>query len=114
MSNAAIAKELAELHALVAELRQVRKEVAELNQTRKAKSVEAQQSKNASPEQARLSESDRDETEIMPIVDAGKSEIEAQIQEFIDALEEEIKDTNPMTMLVVFALGILIGRFLPR
>ena len=39
---------------------------------------------------------------------------EEQIRVFVSALEEEIKSTNPMTVLVVFSLGVLIGRLLPR
>ncbi len=43
-----------------------------------------------------------------------EAEISSHRQELVDVLEEEIKDTRPMTLLVVFALGILIGRLLPR
>ena len=39
---------------------------------------------------------------------------EEQIRVFVSALEQEMKSTNPMTVLVVFSLGVLIGRLLPR
>ncbi len=47
--------------------------------------------------------------------DEGKeSDLNSQLEELVEALELELKDTNPITLLIVFALGILIGRLLPR
>ena len=42
------------------------------------------------------------------------SDLSDQFQELIDILDQEIKDINPTTMLVVFALGVLVGRLLPK
>ena len=41
-------------------------------------------------------------------------DVELQIKDFVDALDQEIKSTNPITILVVFSLGVLIGRLLPK
>jgi len=55
------------------------------------------------------------EEEAQPIEDGDDSpDLKDQLQELVDALEVELKDTNPMTLLIVFALGILLGRLLPR
>ncbi|MEA3292041.1 MAG: hypothetical protein U9Q71_07055 [Pseudomonadota bacterium] len=42
------------------------------------------------------------------------ADVAAQIQELMEVLDKEIKEANPTTMLVVFALGVLVGRLLPR
>lgn len=48
-------------------------------------------------------------------VDKGdESDLNSQLEELVEVLEQELKDTNPITLLIVFALGILIGRLLPR
>lgn len=37
-----------------------------------------------------------------------------QFKGLLDNLDEELKEVNPTTLLAVFALGIVIGRLLPR
>lgn len=104
MSNAAIAKELSELRAQVEELKLARK--SELNN---------QQSRpDELPDESTVPESDVDSLKEVLTDKLGMEDAEVQIQDFITSLEEEIKDTNPMTMLVVFAFGVLIGRLLPK
>lgn len=104
MSNAAIAKELSELRAQVEELRQARK----------PEQTDLQPQTDGLPEPSTIPEPGADSIKKVLADKAGIGDAEAQIQELITALEEEIKDTNPMTMLVVFALGVLIGRLLPK
>ncbi|MGI9537133.1 MAG: hypothetical protein ACR2PB_08675 [Desulfocapsaceae bacterium] len=101
--------------AIKDELAKLREQVAELHATRTHKT----------PGQ------ERHETEIDPRKEvtqiAGEAaqnniaaegedaqDAEEQVRVFVNALEEEIKSTNPMTVLVVFSLGVLIGRLLPR
>lgn len=105
MSNNAIHKELEELRVQVAELSRAREpeSVSNHNLDVREDSDQVQSPDSAESEQVMDQESD-----------GSKMDIEKQIQEFIDALEVEIKDTNPMTVLVIFALGVLIGRLLPR
>ncbi|NOR80534.1 MAG: hypothetical protein GQ529_06820 [Methyloprofundus sp.] len=45
---------------------------------------------------------------------AGESDLAGQFQELMEVLDKEIKDSDPITMLVVFSLGVLVGRLLPR
>lgn len=104
MSNAAIAKELSELRAQVEELRQAR-QPEKNNQHPHPDEL---------PEQSTVPESGTDSNQRVLTEKLGMGNAEAEIQDFISALEEEIKDTNPMTMLVVFAFGVLIGRLLPK
>ena len=99
MSNSAIQQELEELRAQVAELTQARDSESE-----NIKSSDKIQPHDSADEKALLNHE----------IDGSKMGTEQQIQELIDALEAEIKDTNPVTMLIIFTLGILFGRFLPR
>jgi hypothetical protein len=46
--------------------------------------------------------------------ESDESDLNSQLTELVEVLEQELKDTNPMTLLIVFALGILIGRLLPK
>ncbi len=99
MSNSAIQQELEELRAQVAELTQAR-DIESAN----IKSSDKIQSHDSTEEKELLNHE----------IDGSKIDTEQQIQELIDALEVEIKDTNPVTMLIIFTLGVLLGRFLPR
>ena len=48
------------------------------------------------------------------VSEGDERDLSSQLEELVEVLEQELKDTNPMTLLIVFALGILIGRLLPR
>lgn len=62
------------------------------------------------------------ETEINSALNALINDIEGsvhldladQLKDLIDVLDKEMKASNPMTMLVVFSLGILVGRLLSK
>lgn len=99
MSNSAIQNELEKLRTQVAELTQAR-DIESAN----IKSSDEIQSHDSTEEKELLNHE----------IDRSKIDTEQQIQELIDALEVEIKDTNPVTMLIIFTLGVLLGRFLPR
>lgn len=104
MSNTTIAKELSDLRAQVEELQLARKHEQE-NQGAHP---------HEQPEASTVPETDADSIQRVLTDKFGFGDAEDQVQEFIAALEEEINDTNPMTMLVVFALGVLVGRLLPK
>jgi len=107
MTNAGITKELEALRAEVDRLTRAREEEAAQQQEVLELSQELSEEDSSQVSQQRsidVSEADKD----------SEDDLSLQIQELVDALEEEIKGTNPVTMLVVFAFGILIGRFLPR
>jgi hypothetical protein len=45
---------------------------------------------------------------------ASAGDLPGQFQELMDALSKELNETNPITLLAVFALGIFMGRPWPR
>lgn len=38
----------------------------------------------------------------------------AQLKELVDAIDNVLKDNNPLTLLVVFVLGLVFGRLFSR
>ena len=96
MNNTAIAEELSELRALVEELRQARKDDQKEDLVQEHEGVTVESIKKVV-------------TEKLAIGDA-----ETHIHDFVTTLEEDIKDTNPMTILVLFSLGVVVGRLLSK
>jgi hypothetical protein len=80
------------------ELDQLRKEVAALSAARKQKEPPTTQDDDDAP-----TETEQGETE---------HAIKDQIEELIKLLQDEIRDMPAVTTLVVFALGIIMGRHL--
>ena len=105
MSNNAIQKELEALREQVAELNRARDPELATNHDPDVSEASDHMQSPIPLEGGQIPDQDSD---------GSKMDSEKQIQDFIDALEVEIKDTNPMTVLVIFALGVLIGRLLPR
>jgi len=102
-------------NAMQNELEELRAQVAELNRARDAESAHRHDPDEREASDQELSNGSAEGEQLPALESEGsKMDFEQQIQEFIDALEVEIKDTNPMTVLVIFALGVLIGRLLPR
>ena len=102
-------------NSVMNELEELRRQVAELHRTRDdgGSSDRAPDPTQQREQQPLLTQHDSAARQSEESA-ADKSDLEKQVQEFVDALDAEIKGTNPMTVLVVFALGILIGRLLPR
>ncbi len=96
MAQQDMAKELAALRAQVAELASAR---------------EAQEKTRARAASERTTELATKEPEELP---SDGTSLSSQLEELIDALGEDIKEAKPATLLVVFALGVLLGRLLPR
>ena len=105
MSDKAIRDELTKLREQVAELQSAR------NHT--SSPQEHQTPGNNSEDQTKTGTEELDQN-IVSSEGAEKQDTEDQIRDFVNALDLEIKSTNPMTVLVVFSLGVLIGRLLPR
>jgi hypothetical protein len=42
------------------------------------------------------------------------SDLSSQVQELAAGLERELKEAKPMTLLAVFAVGVLVGRLLSK
>lgn len=84
-----------------AELSALRAEVVALAEARKlSESTEATQ-------QQPTAESD-DDTEVI----AEQDGFMGQVKELVELLEEELKETPVVSGLVIFSVGILVGRFL--
>ena len=105
MSDKAIRDELAKLREQVAELH-----VARTDDTSQQEHHET----GAAPQKEALQIAGEVEKNHAPGEGDEIHDSEEQIREFVNALEQEIKSTNPMTVLVVFSLGVVIGRLLPR
>ena len=87
-----------------AELSALRAEVLALSEARK----QAPAPPEAAPDQAALAMEESDES-------SGEAEREGfigQVQELVELLESELKDTPVVSGLVIFSVGILVGRFL--
>lgn len=105
MSDKAIRDELAAL----------REQVAALHSTRpNDPSQQEYNGPDSAPPKMEVQSAGEAERDSKPNQAEDAEGIEEQVQEFVSALEQEIKSTNPMTVLVIFSLGILIGRMLPR
>ena len=105
MSDKAIRDELTKLKEQVAELQSARS---------RALSPQERQAPNTATENPAMSGAEESNEDIVSSEDKVEKDAEEQIRDFVNALALEIKSTNPMTALVVFSLGVLIGRLLPR
>ena len=97
MSKDDVERDLAQLRAEVAALSAVRKESAATSPVADA---------TASPQT-----SAEPETDVAGAAEAAEPE-HSQLDELLELLEAEIKDLPTITCLIVFSLGILMGRFL--
>ena len=100
------------------EIEELRKQVAELTAERKAREKEQAQasssqapSKESAKKDSATTESTKAEAES---TEQETMNISSQFQELIDTIDQELKEASPVTVLVVFALGVLVGRLLPR
>ena len=80
------------------ELERLRKEVAALSQARQEKKPEPPPEEEEALTTAESAEDDQ--------------ATKGQVEELIKLLQEEIRDMPTITTVAVFALGILVGRFL--
>jgi hypothetical protein len=44
------------------------------------------------------------------VSDEKTEDLVSQFRELLDTIDHDIKDTKPTTLLIVFALGVLVGR----
>jgi superfamily II helicase len=108
MVNDDIRKEIEELHT----------QVAELTAERKAKEKEQAVASNRQAPTSEPASQDSDKTgSTAAEAESAKLEeadLSSQFKELIDTIDEELKEASPVTVLAVFALGVLVGRLLPR
>jgi hypothetical protein len=104
MSKDDVERDLAQLRAEVAALSAVRKESA-------ATSTASAPPSPAADATASTQTSAEPETGVAGAAEAAGPE-HSQLDELLELLEAEIKDLPTITCLIVFSLGILMGRFL--
>ena len=106
--------EIDALRAQVAELKAERE--AEAKEEAKAKEQGQASSAQAPPDESTTQESEATASTAEEGAEAKPEEadLSSLFQELVDTIEEEFKAANPVTVLVVFALGVLVGRLLPR
>jgi len=95
-----------------AEIEQLREQLAALKREREAaeRSNEPETDEKPDVESVEEQESAAAGDDIIAAVDEISDDVVAQFKEFVDALDEDLRNTRPSTLLIVFALGILIGR----
>ena len=86
------------------EIEQLRKQLEEMKREREAQQAAAAESEEQ-PEVALESDSASETT----AADSTEDLI-AQFRDLLDSIDKDIKDTKPTTLLIVFALGVLVGR----
>ena len=100
------------------EIDALRAQVAQLEAERKAR--ENQQAKADNEQATETEPATQPSDAAVPAGDeAGhtateETDLASMFQELIETVDSELKEANPLTVLVVFALGVLIGRLLPR
>jgi uncharacterized membrane protein YraQ (UPF0718 family) len=103
MSNKKIHEELEDLHVKSGVLKKAKASTAASTK------VEATSKGQPAAEDASRHEMTGDGNEKEIALD-----LSAQVKELMETLDKELKDTNPVILLGVFALGLFVGRLLPR
>lgn len=94
---------------LNAEIEQLRKQLDEMKREREAAAVH---SVEPEPDEAAVEEEKRNNTldEIIDAVGGGDFDLAGHVRQFLDTVDNDLKGAKPSTLLMVFALGVLIGR----
>ena len=100
------------------EIDALRAQVAQLEAERKAKADQQAEagSGQATETESATQASDAAEPGVHGAETAtpGEADLNAMFQELVETVDTELKEASPMTVLVVFAFGVLVGRLLPR
>jgi alcohol dehydrogenase class IV len=91
------------------EIEQLRKQLDEMRREREAAavdSVEPEPNEAAVEEEKTTSGVD----EIIDAVGGGDFDLAGHVRHFLDTVDDDLKGAKPSTLLMVFALGVLIGR----
>jgi ABC-type transporter Mla subunit MlaD len=96
-----------------AEIEQLRRQLAELRREREAAKTE-QAPQEQAPRRDELTSEEQTPAsavdEIIGEVDEKLEDLGGHIRELLDNLDEDLKTAKPSTLLIVFALGVLVGR----
>ena len=89
------------------EIQLLRKQLSDLQKQQEAPGSQDVSSEEPPPQQTE---------ETAPIGDTANTQVElsdeltTQFRELLDSIDKDIKDAKPTTLLIVFALGVLVGR----
>jgi uncharacterized membrane protein YdfJ with MMPL/SSD domain len=89
------------------EVEELRAQLAELREKQKQQSQD-RVTPNATAAQADTQETDPDASPSLG------EDLANQFRTLLDSFEADIKEANPLTVLVIFLFGFLFGRLLPR
>jgi hypothetical protein len=86
---------------LQSEIEILRKQLEEFKRERESQQAAATPETGEQPESVSVSGANEP---------SGSEELIAQFRDLLDSIDKDIKDTKPTTLLIVFALGVLVGR----
>ena len=96
-----------------AEIEALRKQLDELKRERGAERLrtaqpdgEPQPTEAAAEQQAAVDEADR----ILETIEEIGGDLATHLKALLETLDEDLKNTRPSTLLIVFVLGVLVGR----
>ncbi len=93
-----------------AEIEMLRKQLDEMKREREAAAVS---SVEPEPDEAAVEEEEKTTSAVDEIIDAvggGDFDLSGHVRQFLDTVDNDLKGAKPSTLLMVFALGVLIGR----
>lgn len=96
--------------AIQAELDELREQLEALKTNAESEKKTTSKKKSSADSSANDKPESADKDSIQEAID----DIPSQFKEIIEGLDERLKDESPTRLLAVFAIGILVGRLLPR
>ncbi len=94
---------------LRAEMELLREQLTALQREREETGAENKDEKTAEPTST-PQEAAPDLNDLLQDVGEDSLDLAGQVGRLLDSLDKDTKDTKPSTLLIVFALGVLIGR----
>ena len=93
---------------LRAEIESLRKQLNDMQKERQATAA------TAAAEEEKDEREDEEPTatqaETLPVESEEEADLAAHFKELLDSIDKDLKEAKPTTLLIVFALGVLIGR----
>lgn len=87
------------------EIELLRKQLEKMKREREAEQAAAAKKAEESTETAAAPDSGSDTA-----ADDSTEDLVAQFKDLLESIDKDIKDTKPSTLLIVFALGVIVGR----
>ncbi|MDA9981866.1 hypothetical protein N9H39_03845 [Gammaproteobacteria bacterium] len=90
------------------EIQLLRKQLGELQKQQDTHAPPVGSSEDEEPQEAKPSTPDS--AEAIDKESALSEDLVNQFRDLLDSIDKDIKDAKPTTLLIVFALGVLVGR----